>query len=55
MSVSHFEVTRRAPFAFDYERVDGKLHFAVDPANPANARIVDLDKAPCDAEGNVLK
>src|ERR1700716_3866352 len=53
MSVSRFEVTRRAPFAFDYERVDGKLHFAVDPANPANARIVDLDKAPRDAEGNV--
>jgi hypothetical protein len=53
MSVSRFEVTRRAPFAFDYERVDGKLHFAVDPAHPANVRIVDLDKAPRDAEGNV--
>jgi hypothetical protein len=53
MSVSRFEVTRRSPFAFDYERVDGKLHFAVDPANRANARIVDLDKAPRDAEGNV--
>jgi hypothetical protein len=53
MPVSRFEVTSRVPFAFDYERVDGKLHFAVDPANPANARIVDLDKAPRDAEGNV--
>ena len=53
MSVSRFEVTRRTPFAFDYERVDGKLHFAVDPAHPANARIVDLDKAPRDAHGSV--
>jgi hypothetical protein len=53
MSVSHLEVTRRTPFAVDYERVDGKLHFAVDPRHPANTRIVDLDKAPRDAEGRV--
>src|SRR6266567_1593274 len=53
MAVAHLEVTRRSPFAFDYERVDGKLHFAVDPNAPANARIVDLDKAPRDAEGRV--
>jgi hypothetical protein len=53
MSVSHLEVTRRTPFASDYERVDGKLHFAADPANAANARIVDLDRAPRDADGRV--
>jgi hypothetical protein len=53
MSVSHLEVTRRTSFAFDYERVDGRLHFAVDPANPANARITDLDRAPRDAQGLV--
>src|SRR5216684_2838171 len=53
MSVSHLEVTRRTPFAADYERVDGKLHFAVDPGHPANARIADLDKAPRDAAGKV--
>jgi hypothetical protein len=53
MPVSHLEVTRRSPFAFDYERVDGRLHFAVDPSNPANARIVDLDRAPRDARGQV--
>jgi Alpha/beta hydrolase domain len=53
MSVSHLEVTRRSPFAFDYERVDGRMHFAVDPALPANARIVDLDRAPRDAQGQV--
>src|SRR5256885_1262429 len=53
MAVSHLEVTRRTPFAADYERVDGKLHFAVDPGQPANTRIVDLDKAPRDAAGKV--
>src|SRR5712691_7267404 len=53
MAVSHLEVTRRTPFAADYERVDGKLHFAVDPGHPANARIADLDKAPRDADGRV--
>jgi hypothetical protein len=53
MAVTHLEVTNRRPYAFDYERIDGKLHFAVDPANPANAGIVDLDKAARDAEGRV--
>ncbi|MBV9749214.1 MAG: hypothetical protein JO157_10395, partial [Acetobacteraceae bacterium] len=53
MAVAHLEVTSRRPFPFDYERIDGLLHFAVDPAQPANARIVDLDKAPRDAEGRV--
>ena len=31
MTVAHLEVTQRRPFAFDYERIDGKLHFAVEP------------------------
>src|SRR5437868_2644 len=53
MAVSHLEVTRRTGFAFDYERIDGKLHFAVDPTHAANARITDLDKAPRDADGTV--
>ncbi|HEV7666504.1 MAG TPA: alpha/beta hydrolase domain-containing protein [Chloroflexota bacterium] len=53
MSVSHLEVARRSPFASDYERIDGKLHFAVDPAHPANARITDLDKASRDDQGKV--
>src|ERR1700682_4324903 len=53
MSVSHLEITRRSSYAFDYERVDGRLHFAVDPAHPANARITDLDRAPRDAQGQV--
>ena len=53
MAVAHLEVTDRRPYPFDYERIDGKLHFAVDPTRAANARIVDLDKAPRDAEGKV--
>jgi hypothetical protein len=53
MSVSHLQVTRRSPFPYDYERLDGSLHFAVDPAHPANARIVDLDRAPRAADGRV--
>lgn len=53
MAVAHLEVTNRRPFPFNYERIDGKLHFAVDPRHPANARIVDLDKAPRDSEGRV--
>jgi Alpha/beta hydrolase domain len=53
MAVAHLEVTRRSPFPFDYERIDGKLHFAVDPTHAANGRIVDLDKAPRDEGGRV--
>jgi hypothetical protein len=53
MAVAHLEVTRRSPFPFDYERIDGKLHFAIDPNHAANGRIVDLDKAPRDEAGRV--
>src|SRR3954451_6793267 len=53
MAVSHFEIIRRAPFAFDYERIDGTLHFAVDPVHPANARITDLHLATRAADGRV--
>ena len=36
-----------------YEEVTGRLFFAVDPADPANRLVVDLDKAPKDANGRV--
>ncbi len=36
-----------------YEKIVGKLYFALDPAIPANWPIVDLDKAPRDAAGRV--
>ncbi|MBV9171260.1 MAG: hypothetical protein JOZ81_14375 [Chloroflexi bacterium] len=53
MPVTHLEITRRTPFADDYERIDGIVHFAVDPLNTANERIADLDRAPRDSEGRV--
>lgn len=36
-----------------YERLDGAAYFAVDPADPHNAVVVDLDKAPRNAAGEV--
>src|SRR5438874_2535641 len=53
MAVSKLEIARREPYAHGYERLDGKMRFAVDPADPANAMIVDLDKAAREADGKV--
>lgn len=39
---------------YGYERITGRVHFAVDPKNPRNAIIVDLDKAPRQADGRVV-
>src|SRR5215470_1873149 len=36
-----------------YEKIIGKVYFAVDPASTANQRIVDIDKAPRDNAGRV--
>jgi Alpha/beta hydrolase domain len=36
-----------------YERLTGRIYFAVDPSNPRNQVIVDLDLAPRNAEGRV--
>jgi len=36
-----------------YEKLTGRVYFAVDPANPHNGQIVDLDKAPRNAQGEV--
>ncbi|HEV7225174.1 MAG TPA: alpha/beta hydrolase domain-containing protein, partial [Pirellulales bacterium] len=59
--VVSFEVASRQPYAESrvfgergaYEQVRGKIHFAVDPENEANGRIVDLELAPRNAEGRV--
>src|SRR5262249_10057860 len=61
MAVTRLEITSRRPYADGatfgeagaYERLDGVLHYAVDPAHPANRLIVDLDRAPRDPEGRV--
>lgn len=36
-----------------YEKLKGKAYFAVDPSNPHNQIIVDLDKAPRTGQGKV--
>jgi Alpha/beta hydrolase domain len=59
--VVRVEIESRKPFAGGlpfgaagaYEKVSGRLHYSVDPRSPANARIVDLKRAPVDARGRV--
>ena len=59
--VERVEILERGPLAGGmafgeagaYERIRGRLHYAVDPDDPANARIVDLGLAPRDARGLV--
>lgn len=59
--VAHLEILNRQPFADGraygqsgaYEIVEGRLHYSIDPADPANRRIVDLALAPRDGEGRV--
>jgi hypothetical protein len=36
-----------------YEKLAGKIYFALDPTSPMNTRIIDLDKSPRHAEGRV--
>ncbi len=36
-----------------YEKLVGKVHFAVDPSNPNNKIIADIDKAPRNSQGKV--
>ena len=57
----HLEITDRRPFAAGqsfgdsgpYERLTGRVHFKTDPTHPAQADVVDLDKAPRDSNGLV--
>ena len=52
--VTRVTVTSRADVAFaGYEKIVGRVFFAVDPADPRNAIVVDLDKAPRMADGRV--
>ncbi|MDH3434825.1 MAG: alpha/beta hydrolase domain-containing protein [Gammaproteobacteria bacterium] len=36
-----------------YEKLAGRIHFELDPLNPANQIIVDIDRAPLNASGKV--
>src|SRR4051794_22350626 len=59
--IDHVDVTSRADYlggktfgmAGAYERIQGRAYFAVDPANAHDRVIVDLDKAPRNARGEV--
>jgi len=60
--VSKVEIASRVPVAGGmafgaagaYEKISGRLTYAVDPGHPANRRIVDLALAPRDAAGRVV-
>jgi hypothetical protein len=52
--VTGVEVKQRADVGGSaYEKIFGTIHFAVDPKDPRNAVIVDIDKAPKNAAGKV--
>ncbi|MCU1335292.1 MAG: hypothetical protein JWO19_873 [Bryobacterales bacterium] len=51
-AVTRVDVTERVGIA-EYERIAGKVYFAVDPKLPANRAIVDIDLAPKNAAGLV--
>ncbi|HLH93676.1 MAG TPA: alpha/beta hydrolase domain-containing protein [Xanthobacteraceae bacterium] len=59
--VSRIEITSRTAVldgkafgsAGAYEKITGKVFFAIDPSHPRNKAIVDLDKAPRDSAGRV--
>ena len=61
MPVTRFETILRRPLADGrsfgdvgpYEELKGRLHLAIDPAHPANARITDAALAPRTAAGRV--
>src|SRR5262245_44322897 len=52
---SRTDVLSGKPFGASgaYEKIVGRVFFSVDPAHPRNKAIVDLDKAPRDADGRV--
>ena len=52
---SRTDIDNGKPFgaAGAYEKITGRVYFAVEPANVHNRQIVDLDKAPRNAKGEV--
>jgi hypothetical protein len=52
--VTRLEITQRTEIeGSGYERIVGIVHFRVDPKDPHNQVIADLDKAPKNADGRV--
>ena len=59
LTVAHAEVrrvvvtSRQDVLGGEYEKLAGTVELALNPAHAANARIVDLDRAPRNADGRV--
>ena len=61
MPIESLTLSRRIPYrggatfgdVGSYEQIEGELHYAVDPTDAANARIVDLPLAPRGSDGLV--
>ena len=53
--VTRLEISSRADLSSyaGYEKILGRVYFSVDPADPRNRVIADLDKAPRNAQGRV--
>jgi hypothetical protein len=52
--VTRVDIVRRADVGISgYEKIVGTIHFAVDPADPHNRVVADLDKAPVNSAGRV--
>src|SRR5205809_3653039 len=52
--VTRVDVARRMDLgASGYEKIAGTIHFAVDPKDPRNAGVADIEKAPVNAAGRV--
>jgi hypothetical protein len=52
--VTRVEIARRADLGLSgYEKIVGTIYFAVDPKDPHNKTVADIDKAPVNAAGRV--
>ena len=60
-AVERIEITGRVAFAGGksfgpvgaYEKITGRLHYAVDPEDPANTNVTDIGRVPRDPDGMV--
>src|ERR1051325_5151610 len=52
-AVRRVEILERAPIAYNYERISGRVVFGLDPKLPANRIIRDLQFAPLNGQGEV--
>ena len=51
--VARIEILSRSDYPHNYERLRGRVFYAVDPANAHNTIIADIDKAPRNSKGEV--